>query len=85
MDGPERASRSPGAPATAPAQSHEVLPRKKQKRNKPTLSCEECVERKTKVRQGVRPDGTEADFAPVRPSPTNLSGLQEALVNVQVF
>jgi hypothetical protein len=24
--------------------------RKKQKRNKPTLSCEECVERKTKVR-----------------------------------
>jgi hypothetical protein len=23
--------------------------RKKQKRNKPTLSCEECVERKTKV------------------------------------
>lgn len=23
----------------------------KQKRNKPTLSCEECVERKTKVRQ----------------------------------
>lgn len=25
-------------------------PRKKQKRNKPTLSCEECVERKTKVR-----------------------------------
>jgi hypothetical protein len=24
-------------------------PRKKQKRNKPTLSCEECVERKTKV------------------------------------
>jgi hypothetical protein len=28
----------------------EELPnRKKQKRNKPTLSCEECVERKTKV------------------------------------
>jgi hypothetical protein len=26
-------------------------PKKKQKRNKPTLSCEECVERKTKVRQ----------------------------------
>lgn len=25
-------------------------PRKKQKRNKPTLSCQECVERKTKVR-----------------------------------
>jgi len=26
-----------------------VPPKKKQKRNKPTLSCEECVERKTKV------------------------------------
>lgn len=26
-------------------------PKKKQKRNKPTLSCEECVERKTKVRE----------------------------------
>lgn len=26
-------------------------PKKKQKRNKPTLSCEECVERKTKVSQ----------------------------------
>ena len=25
-------------------------PRKKQKRNKPTLSCDCCVERKTKVR-----------------------------------
>ncbi|OCL02447.1 hypothetical protein AOQ84DRAFT_382675, partial [Glonium stellatum] len=27
--------------------------RKKQKRNKPTLSCEECVERKTKVRAPI--------------------------------
>lgn len=27
----------------------EGSPKKKQKRNKPTLSCEECVERKTKV------------------------------------
>jgi hypothetical protein len=27
----------------------ETPPKKKQKRNKPTLSCEECVERKTKV------------------------------------
>lgn len=25
-------------------------PRKKQRRNKPTLSCRECVDRKTKVR-----------------------------------
>ena len=29
--------------------------RKKQKRNKPTLSCEECVERKTKVGARVLP------------------------------
>jgi len=27
-----------------------VQPRKKQKRNKPTLSCSECVDRKTKAR-----------------------------------
>lgn len=27
----------------------EPPPKKKQKRNKPTLSCKECVERKTKV------------------------------------
>ncbi len=27
-------------------------PKKKQKRNKPTLSCHECVERKTKVNYG---------------------------------
>jgi hypothetical protein len=29
-------------------------PKKKQKRNKPTLSCFECVERKTKVRAMAR-------------------------------
>jgi len=28
-------------------------PKKKQKRNKPTLSCSECVDRKTKVRRAV--------------------------------
>jgi hypothetical protein len=28
-------------------------PKKKQKRNKPTLSCEECVERKTKASQPI--------------------------------
>lgn len=39
-------STSPAAPSAA----HGHAPaRKKQKRNKPTLSCEECVERKTKV------------------------------------
>lgn len=43
-------------PSTSPEASSNSLtpgdgpPRKKQKRNKPTLSCEECVERKTKVR-----------------------------------
>jgi hypothetical protein len=36
---------STASPATTGDQ-----PRKKQKRNKPTLSCFECVERKTKVR-----------------------------------
>ncbi len=34
---------TPSNPADSPA-------RKKQRRNKPTLSCEECVERKTKAR-----------------------------------
>jgi hypothetical protein len=40
----------------APSGLHNALannngepPKKRQKRNKPTLSCEECVERKTKV------------------------------------
>ena len=39
-------------PSTSPdgsAQGIDRPARKKQKRNKPTLSCEECVERKTKV------------------------------------
>ncbi|RYP74652.1 hypothetical protein DL771_002918 [Monosporascus sp. 5C6A] len=35
--------------------------RKKQKRNKPTLSCQECVERKTKV-ISVLPDKLQADM-----------------------
>lgn len=36
--------------ADATMESHESGPsKKKQKRNKPTLSCHECVERKTKV------------------------------------
>lgn len=33
----------------AAGQEENPRPKKKQKRNKPTLSCEECVERKTKV------------------------------------
>jgi hypothetical protein len=39
-------------PSTSPdgsAQGLDLPFKKKQKRNKPTLSCEECVERKTKV------------------------------------
>jgi hypothetical protein len=44
-------STSPDASTTsATGTTHgDAPPRKKQKRNKPTLSCEECVERKTKV------------------------------------
>ncbi|KAF2004758.1 hypothetical protein P154DRAFT_551946 [Amniculicola lignicola CBS 123094] len=39
--------------ATSPGGDSLLLPpRKKQKRNKPTLSCEECVERKTKCDRG---------------------------------
>jgi hypothetical protein len=56
----DSASLSPGTSTNSPADA-DLLPkkeendfpsdqsRKKQKRNKPTLSCEECVERKTKV------------------------------------
>ncbi|KAL6703395.1 hypothetical protein ACN47E_009737 [Coniothyrium glycines] len=40
-------STSPG-PRSSALQGHDAPPKKKQKRNKPTLSCEECVERKTK-------------------------------------
>ncbi|KAH8167056.1 hypothetical protein CIB48_g1200 [Xylaria polymorpha] len=39
---------STGSSAAAGPSSHEPL-KKKQKRNKPTLSCHECVERKTKA------------------------------------
>ncbi len=39
-----------GESSTAsPAGTGELYPKKKQKRNKPTLSCFECVERKTKA------------------------------------
>ncbi|KAH6672752.1 hypothetical protein F5X68DRAFT_42449 [Plectosphaerella plurivora] len=34
---------------TSPENAAESVSRKKQKRNKPTLSCAECVERKTKA------------------------------------
>lgn len=38
------------ADLTSPQTHASGPPKKKQKRNKPTLSCHECVERKTKVR-----------------------------------
>jgi predicted nucleic acid binding AN1-type Zn finger protein len=44
-------------PSTSPdgsAQGLDIPLKKKQKRNKPTLSCEECVERKTKVSACLR-------------------------------
>ena len=47
-DGTAQPSTSPDPP-TGALQDREPPPKKKQKRNKPTLSCEECVERKTKV------------------------------------
>lgn len=40
---------SPSVASKTDVEAAEEPPRKKQKRNKPTLSCEECVERKTKV------------------------------------
>jgi hypothetical protein len=41
-------------------------PKKKQKRNKPTLSCEECVERKTKVSEDFQSFSTMLDcFVPL--------------------
>ncbi|KAI0203801.1 fungal-specific transcription factor domain-containing protein [Astrocystis sublimbata] len=42
---------STGSSAAAGTSSHEPM-KKKQKRNKPTLSCHECVERKTKCDRG---------------------------------
>lgn len=44
---------SPGYAPGTPTRHEDGIsfepPKKKQKRNKPTLSCEDCVERKTKV------------------------------------
>lgn len=48
------------------AESHESGPqKKKQKRNKPTLSCHECVERKTKVSERATLAGSETDGQPI--------------------
>jgi hypothetical protein len=43
------ASQSPAGDASTYTPDAERCSKPKQKRNKPTLSCEECVERKTKV------------------------------------
>jgi hypothetical protein len=65
---PVSARRSPPAPedddSDAPRKRQKVKP--KQKRNKPTLSCQECVDRKTKVRLNNVPtcDQTEETAAP---------------------
>jgi hypothetical protein len=50
-DGEAEGEASP-APETVPSAEVGVV-KKRQKRNKPTLSCFECVERKTKVRIGA--------------------------------
>ena len=42
-----------GSPTKTEDGSTAVPPKKKQKRNKPTLSCEECVERKTKASTAI--------------------------------
>lgn len=66
---PEPSARSPAANVTQDGAAG-PSPRKKQKRNKPTLSCEECVERKTKVCRCARQcDGRGASllFAPRMP------------------
>ncbi|EOA87760.1 uncharacterized protein SETTUDRAFT_109192 [Exserohilum turcica Et28A] len=54
-------STSPGA-STSTTQG-DAPPKKKQKRNKPTLSCEECVERKTKYSEIANLIASSADKA----------------------
>ena len=54
-------------------------PKKKQKRNKPTLSCSECVDRKTKVSLTLhsRPSPANQLSSAVRPRKACLSSLRE--------
>ena len=54
VDGDDDRTTQPSTspPASTSTAQGEAPPKKKQKRNKPTLSCEECVERKTKVSDG---------------------------------
>lgn len=59
----ESSSQAALSSATPEAAGEGQPVKKKQKRNKPTLSCEECVERKTKVRSRCRcgaPNGPES-------------------------
>jgi len=54
-------------------------PKKKQKRNKPTLSCSECVDRKTKVSLTLpfRASPANQSSSAVRPREAGLSRLCE--------
>ncbi|KAI0013081.1 fungal-specific transcription factor domain-containing protein [Xylariaceae sp. FL0662B] len=49
---PDDGASSESSTTTAPARQFAEPAKKKQKRNKPTLSCRECVERKTKCDRG---------------------------------
>lgn len=53
-DDKNQPSSSPDA-LSSTSHMHDAPLKKKQKRNKPTLSCEECVERKTKVSRWPAP------------------------------
>lgn len=67
-----RAERDDCSDLDADTPAHgEAPPRKKQRRNKPTLSCHECVERKTKVRgcQTVRCGADNPRISQLRPDP----------------
>jgi len=49
QEGPSSNASTPTQAQQSPNGTGDELSKPKQKRNKPTLSCEECVERKTKV------------------------------------
>jgi hypothetical protein len=60
--------------------------KRKQKRNKPTLSCGECVERKTKVSQYQSPyQFTYVDTHVVRPCQTLMFGMRKASNSMSIL
>jgi hypothetical protein len=98
-DGTAQSSTSPDPP-TGALQGLEAPPKKKQKRNKPTLSCEECVERKTKVSTAFAPPrlrcasratpdtavvAATAKLSVVRPDQAAVPRLYQAAVDMQVL